>query len=367
MISFTDKRLYAKGICQAICSDPITGDILYYSNKFSTGNITTSLTAGEIRAGLGNSIAAIIPSDSAVSVEFTAADFNLWAKAAQVGAALSYNAPVMVCKNITATGATLTVDVSEGVPVAQLGQSAATCYVQEVGAESPIHEGGVAYPITAAGTVTGFTATTGKKYKVWHYENQASARVATLSAMFDPKVVHFDAQIPVYCNDVAASENEGTRVGWLHVIVPRLKLGGTATITGDQGNNDTTSVSGQAVAYDSDVISENCTDCEAGTLAYYIYIPDNSAQDITGLAIVGGVIEVAKSGSVQVPVKYVMANKELVTPASYAALSYSLTGAPTGTTVTAAGVLNAGTATGDCEITVTFEDFKVIANVSVTA
>ena len=37
MISFTDKKLYVKGTCQANLSDPCTGDVLYSSNKFQTG------------------------------------------------------------------------------------------------------------------------------------------------------------------------------------------------------------------------------------------------------------------------------------------------------------------------------------------
>ena len=123
MISFSDKRLYVKGTCQAIASDVSTGQVLFFSNKFQTGNITTSVTMGEIRAGLGNAIAAIIPSDSALNVEFTAADLSLWAKAAQVGANLTYNAPVPTCQVVTASSGTLTIDISGGTPVAQIGYS----------------------------------------------------------------------------------------------------------------------------------------------------------------------------------------------------------------------------------------------------
>ena len=52
MIRFTDSRLYAKGIGEAICTYKTTGKILYFSNKFQTGNVTPSVTIGEIRAGL---------------------------------------------------------------------------------------------------------------------------------------------------------------------------------------------------------------------------------------------------------------------------------------------------------------------------
>ena len=64
MISFTDRKLYVKGTCQAQVSDTTTGDILYQSNKFQTASINTSVNTEPIRAGLGNGIAAIIPSDS---------------------------------------------------------------------------------------------------------------------------------------------------------------------------------------------------------------------------------------------------------------------------------------------------------------
>lgn len=370
MISFTDKRLYVKGTCQAIASDPITGDILYYSNKFQTGNITTSVTMGEIRAGLGNAIAAIIPSDSAMNVEFNAADFSLWAKAAQVGASLTYNAPAMVCQTVTAEGAELSISIEGGAPVAQLGYSQPRAYVQVVGEASPIATYGTAYDITTAGVVEGFTAESGKQYKVWYFVQKPSGRVATIGSLFNPRVVHFTAQLPVYSNEVSSAQNEGSRVGWVYVIVPRLKLGGTATITGDQTANDTTSMSGQAVAFDADTVSATCADCEQSTLAYYVYVPDDASEAIAGLAVIGGVVSLPVSTSAQMPVKFVMANGELVN-ANYAELSYELVGAPEGTQVSTTGLITAGTAAGDGEIIATYtagsETYKVNANLSVTA
>ena len=370
MISFTDKRLYVKGTCQAIAADPVTGQILYFSNKFQTGNFNTSVTMGEIRGGMGNPIAAIIPSDSAVNVEFTAADFSMWAKAAQVGAALNYNAVAMECQVVTAESEALTIDVTGGAPVAQYGYSQPMCFVQEVGEASPIATGGVPYAISAEGAITGFTATSGTQYKVWYFVNKASAQVAEISTMFNPRIVHFTAQIPVYANDVSSSQNEGSRVGWVYAIVPRLKLGGTATVTGDQNTPDTTSMSGQAVAFDQDTVSATCSDCESGTLAYYIYVPDDIASAVTGLAVVGGVVTVAASGTAQIPVKLVMADGSLVQP-NYSDLTYAASGEPSGTTVGETGVINAGATSGDFEVTMTYPksgepQYTTVCNVSVT-
>ena len=372
MIKFTDKRLYLKGTCQAILTDPVTGQIMYFSNKYQTSNITTSVTLGEIRAGIGNPIVAIIPSDSALQVEFNAADFNLWAKAAQVGAALSYNAIDMVCQIVDADSATLKIDASGGAPVAQYGYSKAFCYVQAVGEAAPVATTGTPYSIGADGTITGFTATTGKQYKVWYFTNKASAQVAALSTMFDPGVYHFSAQMAVYSNDVTSAQNEGTRVGWVYVIVPRLKMNGTANITGDQSNPDTTSTSGQAIAFDEDTISATCDEAQASTLAYYVYVPDNASESISGLAVVGGVISLPVSTTAQTNVRYVMANGQLVTPSDYSAMKYTLSGAPSGTTVSTSGVITAGATAGDCEMTIDYPatgtaEFSTVVNVSVTS
>ena len=368
MIAFTDKRLYVKGTCMAMCSDPITGQVLYFSNKFQTGNFETSVTLGEIRAGLGNSIAAIIPSDAAVNVNFVAADFSMWAKAAQVGAPLNYNAVVPTCQVVTATGSSLTIDVSGGAPAAQYGYGTAFCHVQKVGEASAIANDGKQYAISAEGAVDGFTAVSGEQYKVWYFVNQANAQVAAISTMFDPRVVHFTAQIAVYSNDVSSAANEGTRVGWLYVIVPRLKMNGTATVTGDQSTGDTTSLQGQAIAYDESVVSATCQDCNSGNLAYYIYAPDGDADGgIAGLAVVGGVVTVAASSTAQIPVRYVMDNGQLVAP-NYGELTYELSGAPSGTTVGTTNIISAGATAGDCECTIKKGDsLTTICNVSVTA
>ena len=151
MIKFTDKKLYLKGTAEAILIDKASGDIVYYSDKFQTANYQTSVTMGEIRAGLGNGIAAILPSDAAVNVNFTAADFSLAAKSLQVGAARTFGAPVMTCQTVTAAGTTLSLNIEEGAPVAALGMSKAVCWVQEVGAQSPIATDGVVEIETASG------------------------------------------------------------------------------------------------------------------------------------------------------------------------------------------------------------------------
>ena len=372
MISFTDSKLYVKGTCQAILSDPCTAEILYASNKFQTANITTSVTMGEIRAGLGNSIATILPSDSALNVEFNAADFSLYVKAAQLGASLSYSAPAPACKVITASGSTLSVGTDNGVPTAQAGFDTAYCYVQTVGSAGTVAQTGTPYAISSSGAITGFTATSGVTYKVFYWVQKETAQIASISSLMDPKVLHFTAQMAVFSNENCNGANEGTRVGWLYVIVPRLKLGANGGIVGDQSNADTTSLSGQAIAYDDTVVSGACSDCTPGELAYYIYVPDNGADRIVGLAVVGGTVTMGKSSSAQIPVRFVMENGQLVVPASYSSgFTYTLSTAITGASVSSAGVITSGTTAGDGEVTVSYSNdgatLTTPVNVSVTA
>ena len=374
MIHFTDKRLYLKGIGEAMCTNRKTGDVLYWSNKFQTGNVTPNVDNGEIRAGLGNSLATMIPSNAGVTVEMNAADFSLWAKAAQTGATLSYNATVMTCTIVTATGTSLSINKAEGTPVAQKGFSKIFCYVQEVGAPSEVATGGVAYALNPdTGAISGFTAESGKKYKVFYFVNKANAQIAAMTTAMDPAVVHFTATFAVFCNEAGNAQNEGTRTGTLFVIVPALKFGANGSINGDQTNNDTTSISGQAVSYDSDIITDSCDECaSAGSdLCYYIYQPcGNTADDVEGIVANIGSISVAKSGTYQMQPRIVMTNGELV-KGDTAVFTYTAKGAPSGTTVSTTGLITAGDTAGDFTVEVGYtageQTFKDSCDVSVTA
>lgn len=374
MIHFTDERLYLKGTAGVTCRDRVTGEILYYSNKAQTANMNTGNSDGVIRADLGNSVAAAIPSDSSFTVEVTVADFSLWAKTAQTGGTLKYSAPTIVCQNVTAESNALAISVENGTPVAGVGLSRICCYVQEVGAPSLVSVGGKAYDINpTTGAITGFTAETGKTYKVWYFMNRADAQIATITTLMDPKVVHFTAEMAVFANKPGTAKNEGTRVGSLYVIAPNMKFGANGGIVGDQTNPDTTSLSGQALAYDPDVVGETCDACSGSgaVLAYYLYVPcEESEADYQGIvAKIGGVVTMDKSSTKQVQPQAVMANGQLVelTPGK---CSYQVSGVD-GLTVSATGLLTSGTNAGDADLTVSLtvgeKTFTDQCTVTVTA
>lgn len=355
MIRFTDTPLFVRGICSAQFADITTGDVLFSSNKYQSGNITCSVNSDPLRAGLNNPIATIIESDPDIQVNFTQADFNLNTKMAAVGANVTYNAVVPVCQVVTATGTSLSVDVSDGAPVATYGMDKAVCYVQEVGAASKIATGGTAYDIEADGSINGFTAVSGKQYKVWYFVQKLNAAVGTLTSAMNGKIGIFTAQLAVYSN-VNAKTNEGTRCGWLYIHVPLKLQADGATVTGDQSTYDTTAIVGRAIASDSGVISATCEDCAESTLAWYVLALEDGASVVNGVvAQIGGVISVAKSETAQVQPKAVMANGQLVN-IDPTKCTYALSGAPGGTSVNQSGVITAGTTAGDGKLTVTLED-----------
>lgn len=370
MIRFNDPNLYTRGICSAQFADMTTGDIYFSSNKFQEGNITPSSNSDPMRAGLGNGIATIVESDADIQVNFTQANMDLKTKLAGVGAGVTYNAVAPVCQVVTADSAALKVDVTEGVPAAQYGMSKAVCYVQEVGTASAIAADGIAYGIAADGTVSGFTAVSGKQYKVWYFVEKLSAMCGKLTTAMNGKVGLFTAQMAVYSN-VNAKTNEGTRWGWLYVHVPLKLQADTAVVTGSQSNYDTTAIVGRAISADELVVSGQCEDCSGSALGWYVLVPDGDADVVTGLvAAIGGVISVPKSGTAQVRPQAVMANGQLVA-LDPAKCTYAMTGAPSGTTVgQSTGVITAGETTGDADMTVTFrygdKSFTAQCAVSVT-
>lgn len=370
MIRFNDPNLYTRGICSAQFADMTTGDIYFSSNKFQEGNITPSSNSDPLRAGLGNGIATIVESDADIQVNFTQANMDLKTKLAGVGAGVTYNAVAPVCQVVTADSAALKVDVTEGVPAAQYGMSKAVCYVQEVGTASAIAADGIAYGIAADGTVSGFTAVSGKQYKVWYFVEKLSAMCGKLTTAMNGKVGLFTAQMAVYSN-VNAKTNEGTRWGWLYVHVPLKLQADTAVVTGSQSNYDTTAIVGRAISADELVVSGQCEDCSGSALGWYVLVPDGDADVVMGLvAAIGGVISVPKSGTAQVRPQAVMANGQLVA-LDPAKCTYAMTGAPSGTTVgQSTGVITAGETTGDADMTVTFrygdKSFTAQCAVSVT-
>ena len=320
MITFTDESLYVKGTCNAICYDIATNDIVYQSSKMQTGAFTPSVKLNEIRSGLGNPVAEAIATDPSLQVEFEAADFQMWAKSAQLGLTPSYGATAQTCQVVTAKGNTLAVNVAEGRPTAPFGSSKAFCFIQKVGAESKLLNDGKAYPIGKDGKISNFNAVDGTQYKVTYYKEIVGARKTAISSFIDPKVVRFECQIAVYSNK--GSLSSGTRVGWLYYTIPYLKLQADATVTGDQNNNDTTKISGQALVYDTGESYDAASERKFSPFALLVYVPDDAAEGIKGIAVFGGTVSAVAGEPAQIPVYFIMDDGSVMIPPNYADFNY---------------------------------------------
>lgn len=373
MITFTDPRKYVLGIGVGYCTDPATGDFLFWSDKFQDGNITVSGSDQILSAGIGNAPAIIIPTDPNVTVNVTAGDYSEYIKAASVGGKITLAAPAVACQTVQASGTSLTINVANGTPVAGPGMEDVVCYVQEVGAESPIATGGIAYALNpTSGAITGFTATNGKTYLVTYYVAQANASMTTITGNIKGKVVRFVLQRPIYVN-VDQSTNTGDLWGMLYEIVPRLQLmPDTAANNGGQTAYTTTGITGRAIQFDAETITAGCDQCSlAGApLMYRVIVPCDKTAGIDGiLGALGGAVTLAADSTYQLnPAVIVDGKLGYSIPASEFTYVSSATGVATVGQNTG---LVSGVSAGDAEVQISYvvgsTTYTDYVNVTVTS
>ncbi len=346
MVTITNNPyLYLKGTCNVNVQDPATGDVVYQSSKIATNNFTTETDMGAIRAGLGNPIAIQLPSDSAVNLELTTADFSLQARAMQVGSQVKYNGIAPVCTTVVATGSTLTVPNAE--PVAGYGFGTAYAHVNFAGATDP----GKAYEINENGQILGFAAAEGTTYQVIYYERRADVQELGISGMFSPGVYTVTAQMAVFSTEGANAGNRGSQVGWAYYHIPRMQFSGNANTNGSQSEPATSTLSGTALSFEDAAAQGVCTDCSFPMLAYMTYVPlvMDTTNAIQGLVVVGGEMQVGVDSSATIPFKYAMLDDTLVQP-KYSDFNYSTSA--DGVATVENGVVT-GVDPGEAEITIT--------------
>ena len=348
MLFLNNPYLYLKGTCEVTIKNPADGRIVFQSSKVATNNFSSSVDMGAIRAGLGNPIAIQIPSDAAVNLDLTTADFSMQARAMQVGTEVAYNAIVPVCASVTAASASLT--VPNAAPVAFYGDGEKYAYVNYAGATDP----GKAYVINDSGVIQDFVAVNGTTYNVMYYEKRADSQYFAISSMIAPGVYSVSAKMAVFSTEGTNAGNRGSQVGWANYIIPRMQFGGDVATSGSQTDPATTALSGTALSYDEGVEAGACVDCSFPNLAYMTYEPltFNANNAILALAVVGGNIEVVKDATVVIPVKYVMADGKLVQP-KFSDLT--ITSAATSTASVSNGVLT-GVAVGTTTLSISVTD-----------
>ena len=362
MINLGNPYLYVKGTCAVNVSDIASGDVVYASSKIMNNALTTSVDMGEIRAGLGNPIAIQLPSNAAVNLELSTADFSMKSRSMQLGSALKYNAIRPVCATVTADSTTLS--LPDGAqPVANYGFDKALAYVNFAGATDV----GKAYEVANDGTITGFAAVGGTVYTITYFERQANAQELDISGAFAPGIYHVTTQLAVYSTEGGNTGNRGSQCGWLYIIIPRMQFAANGETNGNQTDPATSILSGTALSYEESANAGQCVDCAYPMLAYMIYVPfSTSGNGLAGLAVVGGGVTVAANATAVLPVKYVMADNTLVQP-NYSRLTYLVASESVATV--ANGVVS-GVAQGTTTVTITSQDdqtISAVAQITVTA
>lgn len=376
MITFNDPRLYVQGIGTAIMTDPATGDILYFSDKFQDGNITASADDGIVQAGIGNGPVIMIPSNANVQVQMTAADYNEYAKSAAVGGSISYGAPVLICKEVSfATEDTEFSTADTGTPVPGPGMEKAVAYVQEIGAASSVNTDGIAYQLSISQTsalINGFTPDITKSYLVWYYVSQANASMTTITTNMKGKVVRFVVQRPIYTN-VDANTNQGDLYGMLYEIIPRLQLmPDGASNSGNQTSPTTTGVNGRAISFDPETVVANCDECSlnGAPLMYRVIVPCDTESGIDGiLGALGGAVTVVTGQSIQLR-PAVIVNGRLsygVVPTEFTYVSSATGTANVGANTGIVTGVAAGSAEIDIAYTVGSNTYHDYVNIEVTS
>ena len=352
--------LYVKGTADIWVYDIKTGDVVGYSNKLDTSNITSSVNNGEIRAGLGAPVVVNLPDSATFTGEVTAQDFSLQARQLQTGGTLSYNGTIPFRETIEATGTTLTVT---NTPVAAYGEPSSnptyTCLVGNDGKNYQV------YPVTKQ--IVNFTATSGQSYCVRYYIEAASAQELVIQTVFAPSINRVEIRMAAYTAQGANGMNSSF-AGYVYIILPRAQfIGGDAGINGSQTENATTSWTFSALAYDeADVTCAECAQ-DNSVLGYMVYAPcGDVAQSVKALVVIGGGVTVAESGEAQIPVRYVMDDDSLVQP-TYTDLTYQSQAQGTAT-VSTSGVVE-GVASGSTTVTITVTSkpsVTAVCNVTVT-
>lgn len=365
MVNLMTPYLYAKGTCNVVVRDINTGDVDYQSNKVQTNQMQTTVDMGAIQAGIGNATAIQIPHNAALNLTLTNADFSMAARAMSVGAKLAYGGIAPTCEVLTADSTQLTVT---NTPAAPYGYQEAICNVVEAGVTNAP---GTAYTInTENKVINGFTATPGKSYTVTYFTQNPSAQYFNVGGMFAPAVKHVTVQIAVYSTSGAQSAVQGTKVGDLYIIIPRMQFGGKADIDGSQTANAPTDLSGTALTYDEASAVGVCTDCAIPGLAQIMYVPSaGTAAAVQGMAVIGGAVTLAAQSTKVLPVKWVMPDNTLQQP-DYTAMTYAIPSEGQAfATVNENGVIT-GASAGSTTITATLKsnpEVTVTADITVTS
>lgn len=322
MFNMNNTPIYVKGTAELWVHDIVSGDLLGYTNKIDTSNFSSSVNAGEIRAGLGAPVVLNIPDSSAFTGEVTAADFSLQARQLSTGGILKYNGTVMVKETIVCADGKLTVSRT---PVAAYGEPSSnttySCYVGNDGVNYGVD------PSTKEVEYDGQTPLVdGQSYCVMYYIENASAQELAIPTTFAPVVARVTVKMAAYAANGTSSKSS-TLAGFVYIHIPRAQfINGNVGIDGSQTTNATTSWSFSALSYDE--ADETCSVCamDNSVLGYMVYAPcSGEMSNVQGVVVItpngANTLTIKLGQSLQIPLYLIMKDGSIVT-AQYDTFNY---------------------------------------------
>lgn len=226
------------------------------------------------------------------------------------------------------------------------------------------------------GTITGnkMTITGGAQeavYCVKYFYQNANAKSITIKSQYVPATLHVVVLTDLYSGKVG-TQSDATRYGRLIVDIPQFQLDGSQDLSLTATSAATVSLSGQALAVLDGATCED--DPYYGTMTEEIY-GAKWQDDVIALAIENADIELAKSDTEALIVRAVygkgMASQRKDSSNFNFTVETSPAATATGVTVSAEGVVSAGTVNGAAVIEVTLKNAPNVppafATVTVTA
>ena len=336
-------------------------DLIGVAKTLTESTFNFAITAEDIRGGKGNGLLGRYFHDSTLTATLTDALFDLNYIALSLGVNVE-SGGLSVKEEELKVGADSAVTTTE-IPVAFDGTMIGW-YKKPTDTDWTIG--------TIAGnkmTITG--GTQDAVYCVKYFYQNANAKSITIKSQYVPATLHVVVLTDLYSGKVG-TQSDATRYGRLIVDIPQFQLDGSQDLSLTATSAATVSLSGQALAVLDGATCED--DPYYGTMTEEIY-GAKWQDDVIALAIENADIELAKSGTEALIVRAVYGKGMASQRKDNSNFNFTVETSPaataTGVTVSAEGVVSAGTVNGAAVIEVTLKNAPNVppafATVTVTA
>ena len=251
--TFKPDYMFTKGIVYAEFFDPATDNLVGFSKYVTDFGLNGSMNSGDVEGGPGNMLVMCIPDTARLAITAKTADSALNNMAITIGSDLAANGVVETSTVVTATGANLTINNA----VAPLGGSnGAVAYIlTSSGSDKATVEqnSGTAYPVSAAGVITGFTAVSGNSYCVKYFVQNSSALQLGIPALFQPKVVRAHFAVNCYAKKTGSDVMASSLYKIRHYYIPYYFFTNGMQDSVGQTSTGSVDLSGNCLTYEEAV------------------------------------------------------------------------------------------------------------------